>query len=275
MSDNTNTTTGWVKLYVGSVLVTLPVPTATGITSENAQKALQAVKAYMEAGFTPQPGEDGPQEKLSYPVKGIVRRLHIDKEGRETPIIDVYTGGKFRYMGVYLNSPEDVKAFEEAFGMRLEDVPVWLDGTVPLELGSPRTARIEEQYLVDVSAKKVRIAYVDNPKYDPNAEKKMKKAFFRRWVSSGSAPVPRTEKYPAEMPEAPAPKPPSNGNGTSRFPDGDPRKVKMTWGDKAGEELGSLPKPFLVWVSKHMTAKSAEDEVVIEAAKAILQSQPA
>ncbi|RMD60463.1 hypothetical protein D6833_09630, partial [Candidatus Parcubacteria bacterium] len=91
MSDNTNTTTGWVKLYVGSVLVTLPVPASTP------QTALETVKSYLDAGFTPQPGEDGPQEKLSYPIKGIVRRLHIDKEGRETPVIDVYTGGKFRF----------------------------------------------------------------------------------------------------------------------------------------------------------------------------------
>ncbi len=271
MSD-TNTTTGWVKLYVGSVLVTLPVPTDTGIAPQNAQAALQAVKAYIEAGFTPQPGEDGPQEKLSYPIKGIVRRLHIDKEGRETPVIDVYTGGKFRFMGVYLNKPEDVAAFERAFGMRLEDVPLWLDGTVPIELGSPRTARIEQQFFLDVSAKKVRIAYVDNPKYDPNAEKKMKKAFFRRWVSQGaSAPAPRTEARPDEMPEAPAPRTPARGNGTSRFPDGDPRKVKMTWGDHEGEELGTLPRPLIVWIAEQMTPKSAEDEVVIAAAKAILQ----
>ncbi len=273
MSD-TNTTTGWVKLYVGSVLVTLPVPTDRGIAPENAQKALQAVKAYIEAGFTPQPGEDGPQEKLSYPVKGIVRRLHIDKEGCQTPLIDVYTGGKYRFMGVYLNKPEDVTAFERAFAMRLEDVPLWMDGTVPIELGSPRTARIEQQFFLDVSSKNVRIAYVDNPKYDPNAEKKMKKAFFRRWVSSSGVQTPRTEKRPADLPEAPAPRVPASGNGTSRFPDGDPRKVTMTWGDKAGQELGTLPKPFIVWVAEHMQAKSAEDEVVIAAAKAMLQ-QPA
>ncbi|RMD62691.1 hypothetical protein D6833_06560 [Candidatus Parcubacteria bacterium] len=102
----------------------------------------------------------------------------------------------------------------------------------------------------------------------------MKKAFFRRWVSP-TASAPQTEANPAALPEAPAPKPPANGNGKSRFPDGDPRKVTMTWGDKAGQELGSLPKPFLVWIAKSMEAKSADDEIVIEAAKAILNAQPA
>lgn len=80
-------------------------------------------------------------------VTAVVRRLHVDSSGRETPVIDLYGSwrgdyGQWRFCGMYLNTPEDVREFEKKSGLMLVKLPVY-DSQAPLKRIKGRAHKCE------------------------------------------------------------------------------------------------------------------------------------
>ena len=100
--DNQQSQGGWVKLYhPGGVQVTLPVLTSEPVTPEMAGLMLNSVGAYLAAGFAANlPGvEEG--EKLE-DIRHVVRRVKVNSDGSETPVIDLYPErANFRVLVLY------------------------------------------------------------------------------------------------------------------------------------------------------------------------------
>lgn len=193
--ENNNNICGWVKLYHpnGGVQVTLPVPVTHIVDQNTAAMMLSSVTAYLQAGWLPtQPGlEEGEtKEKVTH----LVRREKKNDDGSSTPLIDVYCGGNFRTLGVYLNTPDDVSEFEKIFG-GLNKFPVY-DGDVPIERGKKPDR--DKVFVIPVSG--VSVVWKLNPRYEGDDDKKNPKRLFVRWEAS-PAPVPA----PASPDPVPAP----------------------------------------------------------------------
>ena len=126
----TTQTTGWIKLYHPSgAQVSLPVPLLSRLTTEQAMDMLGSVSEYINAGFLVNaPGlEDG---ELLEVVNAVACREA--KDG--TPIIDFYSSNTKllkKFMHVYLNTEQDVAAFEEAAGVKVTSLPVY-DGALAI-----------------------------------------------------------------------------------------------------------------------------------------------
>lgn len=127
----------------------------------------------------------------------VVRRRQINKDGRpDTPILDLYLDHEAwngRLVGIYLNTPEEVAAFEKASGRKLESFPLF-DGDVPAKRDNPRTS----QYVIRLTAPIG--AYIgDNPQYEGENDKTHQKRKFFGWKDA-----------PLTAPTADAPAPAAN-----------------------------------------------------------------
>lgn len=100
--------------------------------------ALAFASAAALSGFTTAPIER--REEL---ITTVVRREHVDDKGVVTPVIDMYPTwkgdyGQFRFVGVYLNSEEDIAQFEAHSGLKVESIPLYA-AQVPLQRKQART----------------------------------------------------------------------------------------------------------------------------------------
>ena len=198
MDNNGNDSTcgGWVKLYHpagGGVQVTLPVPPVF-FSPAQAQAMFTNVSALIAAGFMVNlPGlEEGEKRET---VSHIVRRRKAEDGGGSTPVMDIYTGGNFRILSVYLDGdkPDLVNEFIDLFGplSRFKVYP----SNAPLERG--KDAETDREYVTPVSDRGVQLVYKTNPKYDEAeaaaaaAEKKTYKVPKRIFVrfERGTAPA--------------------------------------------------------------------------------------
>lgn len=229
MDNNGNDSTcgGWVKLYHpagGGVQVTLPVP-PTFLAPSQAQAMFANVSALIEAGFMVNlPGlEEGEKRET---VSHIVRRRKAEDGGGSTPVMDIYTGGNFRILSVYLDGdkPDLVNEFIDLFGPlnRFKVYP----SNAPLERG--KDAETDREYVIPVSDRGVQLVYKTNPKYDEaaaaaaSAENKAYKVAKRVFV--------RFERGAA------------NGNGHTA-PNGNGHTPAMT-ADQALASLGFPPDKY-------------------------------
>lgn len=206
-----NNICGWVKLFhPGGVQVTLPVPVTHVVDQETAGIMLASVSAYLQAGWLANmPGlEEGEtKEKITH----LVRREKTNDDGSKTPLIDVYCGGNFRTLGVYLNTQDDIAEFEKCFGP-LAKFPVY-DGDVPIERGKKPDR--DKLYVISVSG--VNVVWKLNPKYEGEEDKKNPKRLFVRWENGGASSVPHTpvvsaapaQSAPVAAPPAPVAAPPA------------------------------------------------------------------
>lgn len=129
MEGNTTQVNGWIKLYHPSgAQVSLPVPLLSRLTTQQALDVLGSVSEYINVGFLVNAPdlEDG---ELIEEVNAVARREAKD----ETPIIDFSSNMKLlkKFMHVYLNTEQDVAAFEEASGLKLAALPVY-DGALAI-----------------------------------------------------------------------------------------------------------------------------------------------
>lgn len=118
-------TNGWVKLYTEhGALVTLAIPLDGSVTTiETAAAARLSVENFLAAGWLVEaPGlEEGEQKQE---VVSVSRRKAKDCFG----IVAFYLAHPKtvkKFMHVYLNTQEDVHAFESATGLRLDALPIW------------------------------------------------------------------------------------------------------------------------------------------------------
>jgi len=154
----TSTATGWVKLYhPAGTQVTLPIPLDTPITAVVAKFALDSVSALLEAGFLVEaPGLDDGEQKQE--VVSVARRASKDA----TPIVAFYLAHPKtlkKFLHAYLNTPEEVQAFETATGLKLEAIPLW-----PGERDIDKDHRDAGKYIVPLP-RPVNVVWATNPKW--------------------------------------------------------------------------------------------------------------
>lgn len=184
--ENNNPATGWVKVYHPTGLqVTLPIPATELITTEAAKLMLMNVSNLIGAGWLVNaPGlEDG---ERADDIGCVVRRVKANDDGTETPVIDLYPPrANFRILGVYLNDEGAVRAFEQAAGLTLVDLPLY-KGDNSIERGKgPKT----DKYVISLP-RSMKVVFKANPKWEGDEDKKHPKRLFVRWGVPASANAP-------------------------------------------------------------------------------------
>ena len=120
MENNLNPVTGWTRLYhPAGVQVTLPVPLDAPISPEVAQMALTSISSLLGAGWlVNEPGlEDG---EVKQEIGFVIRQ-----SGNESPLMALYARHPklvHRFLPLYLDTPEDVAAFEKASGLHVAEL---------------------------------------------------------------------------------------------------------------------------------------------------------
>ena len=142
--------------------------------------------ALERAGLYPTPPTEEERERRSR-VGAFVVRSHINGDGSETPVVDVYFRhrngytDRLRSMRVYLNSQRDREEFERAFGVRLEALHIY-DGDTPIERGK----RPQQDRFVYRPAHSVWVVWRLNPA--SATDDKAPKRLFVRWEADGFSP---------------------------------------------------------------------------------------
>jgi hypothetical protein len=118
-----------------------------------------------------EPGlEEGEQRET---INMVARRNKLNDDGSNTPVLDLYVNNdkmKHRFIAVYLNTPEDVQAFESVSGIKLTSIPL-----------NPTKAPVDRDVKeFTLATKPFNIVYKNNPQYDEtNDSKKPKRLFVR------------------------------------------------------------------------------------------------
>jgi hypothetical protein len=182
-----------VKLYLDGIECVLSIPTAGGSPEAIAAAAAAQVRAYLAAGFTPDAVQTAVQTAV---IDRVVRRQHV-RDGRRTPVIDMYqVGQQKRFLGVYLNTPQEIEAFEAAAGARLESLPL-CDADAPLQLDVEAQQERAKKF-VRALAKPFSVEWRLNPKYSPD-DKKTAKRLLVSYVEADAAQQPEQKPVPAPL----------------------------------------------------------------------------
>ncbi len=169
-----------------------------------AKRCYDYVTDLLQVGFKAHPPglEEGEQK---FVVGYVVHREFEDsRDGQITPVLDIYSTvegqNKFKALKVYLNTEDDVAAFESVSGMRLESMQKYI-GTGDIERGKSR----QLDQLVYKVPRPFSAIWTPNPKYDEAAAKAAKPGEYmvpkRKWVRwEGSAA--KTESKPEKEKDA-------------------------------------------------------------------------
>lgn len=163
----------------------------------------KAIQGFLDAGFTVlAPGlEEGEQKEE---VGFVVRREKFNQDKSVTPIVDLYANHdamKHPILSIYLNTQEDVSAFEVAAGTRLISLPLY-EGEGRIERG--KNPRMDAK--VWRANRPFGVVFTKNPKYDEAEDKATKakgevygvpKRKFVRWAE---AKVPAKEPAKGTVP---------------------------------------------------------------------------
>ncbi len=257
---------GFVKMYApNGAEVYLPFDP----TSANNMLAL-----YEQQGLSPVPLGEHERERRSQ-VGAFVVRSHINPDGSETPVVDVYFRhrngwvDRLRSMRVYLNTERDVQQFQSAFGVRLDALAFW-PGNTPPDRG--RMKAEDEKKYIHRPRHRVWVVWRLNPASE--SDEQAPKRLFVRWERGRTAgqaqpttttaqhqPTPPTTQdgvTTQPQPTAPAPQgqdtqdqgngaTPAQNDATPRFPLGHPDLVKAAaaiLGVKPGEAARALFQAF-------------------------------
>lgn len=141
--------------------------------------ALEYTNALLSSGASvTAPGLEAGEQKEQ--VGYVVYRSKVNDDATETPIIDLYLNHeatKFKFLTVYLNTPEDIEAFRHASGIGIAELPYWEGGH--LERGNPKT----DKYFV-APRKPLTVVHKLNERYNPDEPemaKRKPKRLFVRW----------------------------------------------------------------------------------------------
>jgi hypothetical protein len=176
--EETQAVNGWVKLFhpnAGGVQCTLPVPVDT-LSVEQARGLFLSVERLLSAGFQVCPAglmEGETRETVTH----LARRARPNQDGGMTPILDVYCGGNFKTLHVYLNTPQEINNFSDVFGFKLAVIPLW-EGDAPIERG--KSSERDGKYILPVTG--VEVVYKPNPKWEGEEDRKHPKRAFVRWM---------------------------------------------------------------------------------------------
>ena len=189
------------------VKVRLPVPagydTAEAVV-QDAAAPLAAVDRYLDAGWLiDAPGLEAGEHKEE--VGYVLRRSKDNQDGSETPIIDLYSSNDqltWKVLSVYLNTDDDVAAFERAAGVRLQDIPLF-SGTAAPERGASKQS---DKFIT--RTRPFGVVWGANPKYDEAAAQQaaaankrytVPKKKFVRWADQPAGAVPAGGQQPQDV----------------------------------------------------------------------------
>ena len=158
--DTNATMSGWVTLFHPcGAQVTLPLPVIEHLSAdERAAAAMMMVTAYLGTGFlVSAPGlEDG---ETAEEISAVARREAKD----ETTIIDFYSSNlnlKKKIMHVYLNNEQDLAAFEEAAGLKVDAITAY-DGALAIARDDNKAGK----YLVSLP-RPIKLVWKLSPKWE-------------------------------------------------------------------------------------------------------------
>lgn len=187
--ENSNTfwTTGYIKGAKVSFTFAISDPyNAYAEASMVIQKLLSDGFAQNEPGL-----EAGENKEL---VGYVARRQKKNEDGTITPVIDVYSphkAVKFKMISVYLNTPEEIAAFEQASGHKLASLPL-VPGKAALDKGDEET-----DTMIMAVTTQMHVIRKPNPRYDESSEDKKPKWLFVRWEAAGIPTQPAAVQPPA------------------------------------------------------------------------------
>lgn len=149
----------FVKLYHPTgALVTIPIDPLNRFSPERASDLLYSVDALLTAGFQVNlPGLE--QGELVEEMSHIARREGAD----QTPIVDFYSSNlrlEKKLLHIYMNTADDIAAFEAATGIKLGDLPVY-EGKTAIE----RKDRHAAKYIRALS-RPIKIVFKINPRWE-------------------------------------------------------------------------------------------------------------
>lgn len=199
MTDTESARTGWTKLYhPRGPLVSLPV------TGDNPAAMFVCVSAMLDAGFVvAAPGlEVGEErEQVSHILRGS-----FERDGEITDTVLLYAaneGMEFSFLKLYLNSQQDVDAFESSCGVKLDNLLAYDGKDKPKRDGGT----IAKKYIAKLP-KPVPVVFKQNPKWSEEENAKAlaaqkpyttPKRVFVRWADAPTAPANATPAVPSEL----------------------------------------------------------------------------
>ena len=182
----------------------------------------QQMVQYAAAGLLVEP--PSPEEReLLFNIGAFVIRLHINDNGSETPVVDLYfrhANGFFdrkRSTRVYLNNGYDVRSFERAFAVSLDGLEFY--SGQPITRGKNPDL---DHFVHLVPRGRVWGVFRPNPNFQSGGSEGAPKYYFVRWeVIGGQAPLPPKPKTqpqgdngksqkPQQPPQTPQPQPQQN-----------------------------------------------------------------
>ena len=190
MTDIESARTGYTKLYhPRGPLVSLPV------VGDTPAAMFAYVTACLDAGFVvAAPGLEAGEERES--INGVLRSEH-EREGEITPVVQLYAaneGMKYSFLKVYLNTADDVKAFESACGVKLESLPLYEGKDKPERDGG----KIATKFIIKLPRPR-EVVFKPNPSWkqeEADAAKAADKMYpkarrvFVRWADAPAAAPP-------------------------------------------------------------------------------------
>jgi hypothetical protein len=159
----------------------------------DARAMLAGVDEYLAAGWLAQaPGLEAGEDRDE--VSHVLRGEH-ERDGEATPYLLLYSANEalaFSFLKVYLNRPEDVTAFEDACGVSLVSLPLYVGNDKP-ERGKSRKT---DEYIVKLP-RPAGVVFKANPKWNEQDKKaadargevyKTPRRLFVRWDAPSQAP---------------------------------------------------------------------------------------
>lgn len=175
------------------------------VRAETPEEAAALLAGLAKNGITatpPDPAEVNGEK--SETIVCVVKRIHISKSNQETAVVDFYPAwqgeyGQFRFVGVYLNTAEQIAEFEQRSGLKLADMPVY-ESQGPLQRNATRKHRCEIPCRPFVAQK------------IPDGVKEIDGKEQTVWKFAGYGDAAQT---PASQPPQQEQKPAGNGNGSA------------------------------------------------------------
>lgn len=184
--------TMWTTGYIGSLKVSFTFPIRNELEAYTQAKAITD-KLIADGFTTNEPGlEEG---EIKEKVGSIVRRKKKNSDNTITPIVDLYpTSDKavYKFLSVYLNTPEEVKAFEDASGVMVGAGKNW-----PGDAAPSKENEDAKEYFVKPRVDFM-VVHKANPLYEEGNMKP--KRLFVRWEVANAQPPPTPQPQPQLQP---------------------------------------------------------------------------
>lgn len=197
MSNDTPTPTGtvWIQAWsADGFKLGLTLPAAT---VGDALKHLDDARKAGLMASPPAPVAELAADEKADTITTVVRRKKKNKFDKVVPVIDCYfEGGKYRYITIYLDEPEQVAEFERVSGLKVENMPLY-----PGKDATQIDPKAPEDYEVRVPTPFIVIKKEDGGVAEMNGVEH-KTYRFDRYGTPKVAPV-----VPLEAPAAPTPEP--------------------------------------------------------------------